>query len=176
MLQLPNDDDVYLIGCTRFNEETLQTNYEYRQRYSVPVIYGTSLLIRERYPLYAITFVLEMNNSLNRIERIGRIRNHASVKEWKHIYKNSMYAEYNAYFYVGKQWRSRQHIMKIDPKLLDIFEQILFKGKTHVKRQAGITVITEKLLLHWFQDKTDIARAKQGLMMLLNRILKVFAE
>lgn len=174
MIRLENDEHTYLIGCTRFNTDTLQINYEYRQRHDVPVIYGTSLLIREKYPLYAITFVFEMNNTLNRIEGIGRIQNHASLRSWKRIYKDPVYSEYNAYFYVGRKWIGRETIFNRDSELLTIFERMLFTGKSHLKRQAGITIITETLMLRWLEEGTTTAKAHQGLVRLLKRIMRLF--
>ena len=64
-----------------------------------------------------------------------------------------------------------RHCRKKDPELLVIFENLLFKKKTHAKRQGGITILTEKLLSHWMEDKQ---RLTEGLRKLLMRILVLF--
>lgn len=171
MIQIKDKDDVYLIASTRFNTETYAANQRYRRKHNIAAIYGSNMLIREKYPLYAITFVVEMNNNTNEIEGIGQIRNHASCQELKRVYTDDSHYEYNAYFYKGPKWISRTTIAKKDPDLLVIFENILFKKKTHMKRQAGITVLTEQLLENWMSEKK---RIKEGMRNLVLRILRVF--
>jgi hypothetical protein len=171
MIHLQNHDDVYLISSTRFNTETYAANQSYRRKHGIPAIYSNNMPIGENHPIYAVVFVLEMNNSTNRIEGIGRIRNQSYPREMKRIYTSAAHSEYSGYVYKGTQWVSRATIAEKDPELLVIFENILFKKKTHVKRQAGITVVTEKLVASWMEDKM---RAKEGLRKLLVRILAVF--
>jgi hypothetical protein len=171
MIELQNHDDAYLIASTRFNAETYAANQRYRRKHGISVIYGTNTPICDIHPKYAVMFVLEMNNSTNVIEGIGRIRNQLYPREMKNIYTNIAHSEYNAFFYKGTKWVSRDIIQKKDPDLLIIFENMLFKKKTHIKRQGGITVITEKLLSHWMEDKT---RLTEGLRKLLVRILALF--
>ena len=87
-----------------------------------------------------------MNNEKNRIEGIGLIKN-LLVHDKRHkIYENN---EYNRYIYRGKYWLSRNHINEFNSQILEIFENILFKGRSHLKRRIGITIITEKLFIHW---------------------------
>jgi hypothetical protein len=57
---------------------------------------------------------------------------------------------------------------------LEIFENILFKKKTHVKRHAGISVVTEKLLVNWLI--THPTKTEMALVNLLKRILYVFEQ
>ena len=40
---------------------------------------------------------------------------------------------------------------------------MLFKGKSHLKRQSGITVITEKLTKKWDQDLDVLKRRVKNL-------------
>lgn len=174
MIQLPNHEDVFLIATTRFNNETYAINQQYRHKYNIPAIYGTCMQIREKYPLNAITFVLEMNNSTNQVEGIGKIRNRLCYQELNTIYKSVHLHEHNMYCYKGNQWISRKILGQMDPELLEIFENILFKKKTHVKRHAGISVVTEKLLVNWLI--THPTKTEMALVNLLKRILCVFEQ
>jgi hypothetical protein len=174
MIQLPNHEDVFLIATTRFNNETYAINQQYRRKYNIPAIYGICMQIREKYPLNAITFVLEMNNSTNRVEGIGKIRNQLCYQELSTIYKSVHLHEHNMYYYKGNQWISRKILGQMDPELLEIFENILFKKKTHVKRHAGISVVTEKLLVNWLI--THPTKTEMALVNLLKRILYVFEQ
>ena len=46
----------------------------------------------------------------------------------------------------------------VNPELVDIFDKMLFKGKSHLKRQSGITIVTEKLTKKWEQDLDQLKR------------------
>lgn len=86
-----------MIAVTRFNNETWQENSNYREKHhNFGCIYGCSLAINSIIPPDTIIYVLEMNNSINKIMGIGRIKNkkYARVK----IYKSD---EYNRHIYKG---------------------------------------------------------------------------
>jgi hypothetical protein len=87
-----------------------------------------------------------MNNETNEIFGIGIIRNKIIIDKKYNIYN---YFEYNRYIYKGDYWLSREYILRNNEKIIEILENILFKKKSNVKRQSGITVITPKLYFHW---------------------------
>jgi len=134
---------MFYIACTRFNNSTYEENTNYRVNNKENVIYGTSLKIRNIYPSGSLIFVVEMNNDTNKIEGIGLIRNNLVHDERHKIYINT---EYNRYIYRGHHWLKRD---QLDPEINEIFDNILFKGKSHLKCRTGITIITEKLFTHW---------------------------
>ena len=137
---------MFYLACTRFNNTTYDENCIYRNKYNEITIYGSVLKIREIYPIASLIFIAEMNNDKNMIEGIGLIRN-LLVHDRRHkIYENN---EYNRYIYRGKYWLSREQIMEFQPDILEIFDNILFKGKSHLKCRIGIRIITEKLFAHW---------------------------
>jgi hypothetical protein len=140
---------MFYLACTRFNNITYDENIIYRKKEKETVIYGSTLKIREIYPYGSLLFVAEMNNEKNRIEGIGLIKNLLVHDKRHRIYDNS---EYNRYIYRGKYWLSREQINDFDPEILEIFDNILFKGKSHLKCRIGITVITEKIFVHWAYD------------------------
>ena len=140
---------MFYLACTRFNNKTYDENIYYRNKHNEIVMYGSTLKIRDSYPVGSLIFIAEMNNDKNRIEGIGLIKN-MLVHDKKHrIYENN---EYNRYIYRGKYWLSREQINDFDPEILEIFDTILFRGKSHLKCRIGITVITEKLFVHWIYD------------------------
>ena len=147
---------MFHIATTRFNNNTWDENQRYRNNNNVPVIYGTDLKIRSTYLPGMCLFVIEMNNESNKIMGMGVITN-TLVPETHHIYKN--YA-YNFYIYQGKQWFSRDTIYNYDPEIVDVFDTVLFKGKSHLKRQTGITIISETLFRNWTQYNLDILKQK----------------
>ena len=49
------------------------------------------------------------------------------------------------------------------PELVETFDTMLFKGKSHLKRQSGITVVTEKLTKKWDKDLDILKRRVKNL-------------
>jgi hypothetical protein len=141
---------MFHIGCTRFNNSTYGENIEYRKQNGEAVIYGTSLKIRNTYSAESLMFIAEMNNEKNRIEGIGLIRNKLVHDNNRHkIYEKS---EYNRYIYRGNYWLSREQIDILDPEILEILDTVLFKGKSHLKCRTGISILSEKLFVHWIYE------------------------
>jgi len=153
---------MFYLASTRFNNETYQENIQYRKKNNYKAIYGTCVRIQSRYSLDTIIFVIEMNNETNKIEGIGIIRNRISDDKHK-IYSNT---DYNRYIYISDYWLSREQILNSDDsELVEIFDLILFKGKSHVKRQAGISVLTKKLLTNWAYELTDLEQRVKNLFL-----------
>ena len=145
---------MFYIAATRFNNSTYEENMIYRKKRGSPVIYGTNIRIRNIYPIGALLFVVEMNNELNQIMGIGLVRNQQVISEKLiRIYSNN---DYNRYIYGGDYWLSRESIETIDPEIVYMFDLILFKGKSHLKRVSGISVLTDKLMTNWRYDLPDI--------------------
>ena len=134
---------MFYIACTRFNNTTYKENIDYRNKHEEDVIYGASLKIRQIYSPGSLIFVAEMNNEQNRIEGIGLIKNTLVLDKRHKIYENS---DYNRYIYRGKYWLNRE---ELDTEIIEIFDNILFKGKSHLKCRLGITILTEQLFTHW---------------------------
>ena len=150
---------IYL-ACTRFNNRTYQENKDYRIICNETVIYGSAFKIRSIYYPGSQMYVVEMNNETNHIEGIGLIKNTIVTKHHK-IHKNG---DYNRNVYRGKYWLSRKQIEELDPEINEIFDTILFKGKSNMKRLAGITVLTDKLFTNWDYE----------LPVLKNRVKNIF--
>ena len=140
---------MFYIACTRFNNATYKENIDYRMKYNESVIYGPAYKIRDIYPPGSLIFVAEMNNETNKIQGIGLIKNSlVSDKRYK-VYENG---EYNRYIYRGNYWISREDLLILDSEIIEIFDNILFKGKSHMKFRTGITILTEKLFTHWIYE------------------------
>ena len=151
---------MFYIANTRFNNATFAENMAYRQKVLEPVLYGSAARIYAKYSIGCTMFVFEMNNEENKIEGIGVIQNQAVHDKKYKIYSDS---DYNRIIYRGKYWLSREQLLAMDPELIDIFDKMLFKGKSHLKRQSGITVVTEKLTKKWDQDLALLKRRIKAL-------------
>jgi hypothetical protein len=88
-------------------------------------------------------FVIEMNNSTNKVEGIGLIKNKPESKKYYKVHSDG---NTNRYTYIGEYYIERDIIDDYNAPLLYALEEILFKGKTHSKRGSGLTTIPEKVL------------------------------
>ena len=66
---------MFTIVTTRFNNDTLETNYSYRRKYGYPCIYCCPSELSPKISYNTPLFVIEMNNQKNQIEGIGLIKN-----------------------------------------------------------------------------------------------------
>lgn len=132
---------------TRFTDETWEENCNYRKKYkSVGCIYATPFLLDVRVPKRSRVYVIEMNNSENRIMGIGLVRNYAIAQKYR-VYSNE---DYNRYVFLGKYRLDRSQIT--DTRLLERLEQFCFHGKGHQKRLRGITRICSQKWLEWGKE------------------------
>jgi hypothetical protein len=132
----------------------------YRKKVGEPVLYGPSVPIHQKYSIGCVLFVFEMNNEENKIEGIGAIKNQVVHNKKYKIYSES---DYNRIIYRGDYWLSRKQLLELDEELVEIFDKILFKGKSHLKRQSGITIVTEKLVKNWDYDLEQLKRRTKGI-------------
>ena len=140
---------MFHLASTRFNNATLAENMAYREKMTDAVYYGSLIKVHKKISVGAFMFVFEMNNDTNQIEGISLVRNTLVLDKKHRIYSND---DYNRYTYKGIHWISRKQIMELDSGLVETFDRILFKGKTHMKRACGITVLNEKLMTTWNMD------------------------
>lgn len=127
----------------RFNNNTLVTNYSYREKNGIKCIYCVPTKLSPKILYDSQVFVIEMNNSTNKIEGIGLIKNRIETQKYYKVHSDT---NTNRYTYVGKHFIDRNTIAIYNPELIHILDQILFKGKTHSKRGSGLTTIPEKVL------------------------------
>ena len=127
----------------RFNTETLNSNYEYRKKYGFKCIYCCPLELSSKISYDTPVFVIEMNNSTNKIEGVGLIKNRIQTNRNYRVHNDG---NTNRYIYIGKYFIDRETLESYNPQLVYILEIILFKGKTHSKRGSGLTIIPEKVL------------------------------
>ena len=134
------------IITSRFDNSTWDENCKFREKHQeIGCIYGSPQKITEKIPLNSLVFVVEMNNSTNKIEGIGLIRNLLRPEKKMRIYEAG---NYNRYTYQGKYHLNRSVLEATIPQIIKILEQLVFTGKTHLKRGKGFTRISEKLYKH----------------------------
>lgn len=131
-----------LVTC-RYNKETWEEMCQYREKTNIPYLCGMPIPMTAKILLDIPVFVIEMNNSCDQIMGIGLIKNKYETEKTHRIYSDT---NYNRFIYTGKYYLSREILENYYSELVDILDEILFKGKTHSKRGGGFTKIPKKVL------------------------------
>ena len=120
---------------TRFTTETFQENKRYRDTHNIPCIYSSSLPISDKLP-YQDYYVLEMNNSTNRIMGIGKISKKLEPTETIYSYKY-----YNRYTYKGTTYApiNQELLPQNYQEIITRIERKIFYGRGHIKRGSSFT-------------------------------------
>lgn len=134
---------MFTVVSTRFNDETWKETQEKREKLKTSCFYGSPQEMSPRILYDSIVFVVEMNNTRNKIEGIGLIKNRPYMDKYYKIHDD---ANYNRFVYKSNYHIDRERLIRHNSHLVDVLDNILFKGKTHLKRGHGFTTITEKLL------------------------------
>ena len=112
---------VYLVS-TRFNDETWDQNKRYRKKHGLKCIYGSPLEFTKRICVDSNVFVLEMNNSTNKLEGIGLIKNKPETTRYYKVHQDG---NTNRYIYIGNYFLDDKTIQEYDNHLVSILEEIL---------------------------------------------------
>lgn len=144
-----------LIATTRFNNSTWGENVTFRSKYNYSgCIYGSPSQLSCKIDRDVVLFVIEMNNTTNKIEGIGVIRNTNRHDKYYCIYNAG---NFNRYTFTGKYRIDRCDLIASNPDLVKTLDQVLFKGKGHSKRGDSITLFPIKIMRKLF-DEIDIAK------------------
>ena len=123
------------IMTSRFSNETLEENKKYRESLSkVKCIYCCPDAIARSIPYESTLYVLEMNNSENKIVGIGKIKNVPKIQKYK-VYNDN---NYNRFQYIGKERVCRSDMDDEEEELMLLFDKWCFTGMGHLKRGQGI--------------------------------------
>ena len=141
--------DLFDIFTTRFDSYTYQQN----QRFKESIIWkgeehGSLYSTTTKLPVSAsknkYLFILDMNNTTNKIMGIGFIKNLLAKEQELHVYDNPCF---NNYIYKSQYYLSlvdnnivpQNSKSSITDFIIDEFELRLFFGKSHLKRGGGYT-------------------------------------
>jgi len=133
----------YTLVTIRFNSETYEENKRFRERnrdkfgciYGIP---GLNTKIDVNKPMY----VLEMNNTENRIMGIGCIE-YRPINKKVFLHK---IGNYNRYIFVGKYRIDRSEMSESQEKAMESFDKLCFKYPSHLKRGQGFIIFPTILI------------------------------
>ena len=132
------------LAITHFNNLTYNENLRWRESNNINCIYGLPVKLQNKILPFAKIYVIEMNNSSNKVEGVGLIK-----AFYKYDKKYKIYSEmnYNRYIVHSKHWLSRDCF---DDYTLEKLEKRLFFGKHHLKRGQGILIVPNDVCEEYF--------------------------
>lgn len=134
---------MYTIVTSRFNNDTRDANYAYRKKNGFSCMYCTPLELSPHILYNTPVFVIEMNNTTNKIQGIGLINNRPETKRYYKVHSDG---NTNRYTYIGNYFIEREIIYDYHSSFVYALEKILFKGYTHSKRGTGLTRLPKQFL------------------------------
>ena len=132
----------FLIGTVRFNNKTYIENLKWKQRKGYNgCAYGLNKPLSIKIPTGKYIYIIEMNNEINKIMGIGKIKNIII-----HSNRSRMYNEesLNNFIYKSPDFIPRLKIIETQPKgelVLKFLENLLFRGSKHFKRGQGCVIL-----------------------------------
>jgi hypothetical protein len=142
-LKFVEDEMKYTLVTTRFNEDTYQENKNFREKNKEKVgcIYGIPGL-NNKLSIDKPVYVLEMNNTQNKIMGIGCIHN-KPVQKPIFIYKTG---NYNRFVFIGKYRIDRSEMTEQEEQVIQLLDHFCFKGSGHLKRGQGFIIFPTKII------------------------------
>ena len=136
-LRLFKQEQKQTLMTTRFSEYTWQQNQQFREKNpAVGCLYGSSIPNSGDIAQESVLFVLEMNNTTNRIMGVGLVRNRPVSGKYV-AYADNM--NVNRYLYIGQVRVDRSEMTEEEEEVMRFFDIICFTGSRHMKRGNGMT-------------------------------------
>ena len=143
----------HYLMTSRFNNNTLDENEEFRRRQSkVGCIYCSPNPVSMNIPYESILFILEMNNDTNHISGVGMVKNNPKINKYS-VYENG---NYNRYSFIGNYRIDRSEMTEEENTIMQVFDILCFKGNRHMKRGQGLTMFPVDMLYRCHK-KLDLA-------------------
>ena len=159
---------MYTLVTSRFTDDTLETNKNYKRKKNITgCIYGSPQEMSPKIMYDSLVFVIEMNNDTDSIAGIGLIRNRPYLDKYYRIYECG---NYNRFIYKSDYRIDRETLWEHNRVLVKVLEYVLFGEKTHLKRGSGFTTVTQKFLQSKIHEKCQ----KLVLYKIINVIMKCF--
>ena len=143
----------YTLATIRFNNETYEEIKQFRDKNKdkIGCIYGIPRLNQKLAPNKPI-YILEMNNTENRIMGIGCIENRPIQKK---LFLHKI-GTYNRFIFVGKNRIDRTEMTKEEEDIIKEIEILCFKSPNHLKRGQGIIKFPMKTILKCYICKHNL--------------------
>jgi len=131
----------YTLCSYRYFNEDLTELKEWKERKNYDkVIYGSPIKIKEEIGIGCSLFIIEMNNSTNKVEGFGSIRNKIYRDKHPKIHSNP---RFNRKIYRGTYRIDQKEFTEDEKFNVEVIEELIFSGKSHIKRGRGIQEVPD---------------------------------
>jgi hypothetical protein len=132
-----------VLATTRFSQDTWNENCAYlKTQPNLGCIYPVPEPNGQHIPVESHLFILEMNNTQNRIMGIGLVKNKPIYNKYR-VYTTQ---KYNEFAYVGKYRIDRSQMNEMEERIMKFFDIFCFKGSRHLKRLLGVKAFPSDIL------------------------------
>lgn len=139
---------MFVIATTRFNKNTWNENFKWREKNKCEgCVYGSPFEMAKDIILDSNVFMIEMHNDENKIKGIGFLKNTIRKNKYYNIYTDK---NYNRFTYLGDYRVDIDEMSRKEVFYMEILERLIFKTSHHLKRGCGITRLPERILKNKF--------------------------
>ena len=119
----------YLV-TTRFNDKTFSQNRQFCRKYNKKSLYCNPHPLPPNIPIDGVVYVIEMNNSKDKITGIGKIKNRLKYNVYN-VYEEEFY---NQNHFEGEERVDSDELDEREKEFIQSLEQQCFYGRGHLKR------------------------------------------
>lgn len=143
MKAIPRSEYIMTI---RYDEKSHKEMLNYSGLFNkkgIKCVYGSSKIVSEMVVNDSILFILEMNNTTNKIMGVGMVRNTPQdpvTAVGRRIFDIHEDGNLNRYVYIGSRRITREEMTSEESEVFLALEYLCFYGNAHMKRCYGITM------------------------------------
>ena len=115
---------------TRFNDQTFTQNRKFCKKYNKKSLYCNPHPLPANVPSGGTVYVIEMNNSKDKIVGIGKIKNNLKYNVYN-VYEEEFY---NQNHFEGEERVDSDEFLETEKEFINSLEQQCFFGRGHLKR------------------------------------------
>ncbi len=143
MKAIPRSEYIMTI---RYDDKSYKEMLDYSNIFAkkgIKCVYGTGKPISEMVVTDSILFILEMNNTTNKIMAVGMVRNtpqDPASSVGRRIFDIHEDGNLNRYVYIGSRRITREEMTVEESEIFLALDYLCFYGSAHMKRCHGITM------------------------------------
>lgn len=115
---------------TRFNDQTYLQNRRFCAKFNKKSLYCNPHALPPTIPQDSIVYVIEMNNTKDKIEGIGKIKNRLKYSVYN-VYEEEFY---NQNHFEGEERVDAEEFDETERQFIHSLERLCFQGRGHLKR------------------------------------------
>ncbi len=143
MKAIPRSEYIMTI---RYDDKSYKEMLDYSGLFAkkgIKCVYGAAKIVSEMVVNDSILFILEMNNTTNKIMGVGMVRNTPQdplTTVGRRVFNIHEDGNLNRYVYIGSRRITREEMTSEENEVFLALDYLCFYGNSHMKRCYGITM------------------------------------